>query len=217
MDFAKLQERMVEEQLIPRGISDLNVLNTLKKVERHRFVPKEYLTSAYSDHPLPIGSGQTISQPYIVALMTETLQLAGKEKVLEIGTGSGYQTAILAELSAMVYSVERIPSLAESALKTLSELGYKNIEIDVSDGSLGWQEHMPYEAIIVTASCPGEPKALLNQLADGGRLVVPIGGAFRQVLTLFKKRGNSLTAREICGCVFVPLVGKEGWDGSKYS
>ena len=212
MDFGKLQERMVEEQLVPRGISDPAILETLKKVERHRFVPKEYFNNAYGDYPLPIGSGQTISQPYIVALMTETLRLTGKEKVLEVGTGSGYQAAILAELSAKVYSVERISSLAERASRILSELGYKNIEVDVRDGSLGWEEYAPYDAIMVTASCPGTPKTLLSQLAEGGRLVVPIGAAFGQVLTLFEKKGNSTTSREICGCVFVPLVGKEGWE-----
>lgn len=203
---------MVEEQLIPRKISDPAVLATLKKVERHKFVPQEFLDSAYGDHPLPIGGGQTISQPYIVALMTESLRLTGKEKVLEIGTGSGYQSAILAELSIKVYSVERIPSLAERATRALAELGYKNIEIDVRDGSLGWDAHAPYDAIIITASSPGKPKTLLNQLAENGRLIVPIGGAFGQALTLFEKHGNLITSQEICGCVFVPLVGKEGWD-----
>lgn len=212
MDFASLRERMVEEQLIPRGISEPSVLETFKKVERHKFVPKEFLDSSYSDHPLPIGSGQTISQPYIVALMTESLRLTGKEKVLEIGTGSGYQAAILAELSAKVCSVERISVLAERAAKTLAEIGYKNIEIDVRDGSLGWEEHAPYDAIMITASCPGRPKALLNQLADGGRLIAPIGGAFGQVLTLYEKEGDTINTREICGCVFVPLIGKEGWN-----
>ncbi len=212
MDFKKLRERMVEEQLIPRGISDPSVLEAMKKVERHRFVPKEYIDSAYGDHPLPIGSGQTISQPYIVALMTETLQLTGQEKILEIGTGSGYQAAILAELSAKVYSVERIPLLAERAAGILSELAYKNIKISVSNGSLGWQEYAPYDIIMVTASCPGEPQALLSQLAEEGKLIVPIGVAFGQALTLFKKKGNSTTSQEICGCVFVPLIGKEGWE-----
>ncbi len=211
MDFKKLREKMVEEQLIPRGISDLSTLKTLGKVERHRFVPSEFLKSAYGDHPLPIGSGQTISQPYIVALMTEALRLTGREKILEIGTGSGYQAAILAELAAEVYSIERIPVLAERASKVLSELGYKNIKIDVRDGSLGWQEHAPYDAIIITASCPGEPKTLLSQFAEGGRLIVPIGAAFGQVLTLFEKQGGAIISHEICGCVFVPMVGREGW------
>lgn len=211
MEFANLRERMVEEQLIPRGISDPSVLNALKKVERHKFVPMEYSDNAYDDHPLPIGSGQTISQPYIVALMTESLRLTGKENVLEIGTGSGYQAAILAELSAKVYSVERISVLAGRAAKKLSELGYNNIEIKVGDGSLGWEEHMPYDAIMVTASCPDRPRALLNQLAEKGRLVAPIGGAFGQILTIFTKYGDSFSSREICGCIFVPLIGEEGF------
>ena len=169
------------------------------------------MDSAYGDHPLPIGGGQTISQPYMVALMTESLQLTGEEKVLEIGTGSGYQTAILAELSAKVYSVERIAPLANKAAKTLSELGYKNIEIDISDGSLGWLEHAPYDAIMITASCPARPETLLKQLAEGGRLIAPVGGAFSQVLTLYRNIDGSIVSSEICGCVFVPLVGKEGW------
>jgi protein-L-isoaspartate(D-aspartate) O-methyltransferase len=211
MDFTESRERMVEQQLIPRGISDPPVLKILKKVERHKFVPKELLDNSYGDYPLPIGEGQTISQPYIVALMTQSLRLKSEEKVLEIGTGSGYQTAVLAELSAKVYSVERISLLAEKAIKILSELGYKNIEIKVGDGSLGWEEGAPYDAIMVTASCPGRPTALLNQLADGGRLIAPIGDVFGQILTLFEKRGNSIASQEICGCVFVPLIGKEGW------
>jgi len=212
VDFTALREKMVEQQLIPRGISDLSILKVLKKVERHKFVPEELLENSYGDYPLPIGEGQTISQPYIVALMTQSLRLKSDDKVLEIGTGSGYQTAILAELSANVYSVERISSLAERAARTLSELGYKNIEIKVGDGSLGWEEHAPYDAIIVTASCPGRPMTLLNQLADGGRLIAPIGDVFGQILTLFEKWRNSITSHQICGCVFVPLIGKEGWD-----
>jgi len=212
MDFQYMREAMVERQLIPRGISDQSVLETFKKVERHRFVPKEFLDSSYSDHPLPIGSGQTISQPYIVALMTESLRISNKDMVLEVGTGSGYQTAILAELAAKVYSVERIPVLGERAAAALKESGYENIEITVRDGSLGWEEHAPYNAIMITASCPGRPDALLSQLADKGRLVVPIGGAFSQTLTLFKKLNDKTESCEICGCVFVPLIGKEGWE-----
>ncbi len=212
MDFKNMRENMVESQLVPRGISDPSVLEAFGKVERHRFVPEEFMDSSYADHPLPIGSGQTISQPYIVALMTESLRIEAGEKVLEVGTGSGYQTAILAELASKVYSVERIPALAERAAEVLKELGYNNIEIAVRDGSMGLAEHAPYDAIMVTASCPGRPETLLKQLADKGRLVAPIGGAFGQILTLFEKRNDRIEPREICGCVFVPLIGKEGWN-----
>lgn len=212
MDFRAQREKMVEYQLIPRGISDRRVLDAFLKVERHRFVPEEFLDSAYGDHPLPIGSGQTISQPFIVALMTESLGLTGKEKVLEVGSGSGYQTAILAELTKEVYSIERVPELAERASRILSDTGYKNITIAVTDGSLGWPEHSPFDAIMVTASCPGRPETLLKQLRDGGRLVAPIGAAFGQILTLFTKKKDSITSSELCGCMFVPLIGREGWN-----
>lgn len=212
MDFETLRERMVEYQLIPRGINDPLTLDAFRKVERHKFVPQEFLDSAYGDHPLPIGNGQTISQPFIVALMTESLSLTGKENVLEIGTGSGYQTGILAELAKNVYSVERIPDLAERSAHVLSALGYKNITITIKDGSLGWPEHAPYNAIMVTASCPAKPTTLLEQLGDGGKLVAPIGAAFGQILTLFTKEKKLITARELCGCMFVPLIGREGWN-----
>jgi len=211
MDFTLPRQRMVEEQLIPRGISTPAVIEAFKRVERHQFVPGEYLSNAYDDCPLPIGKGQTISQPYIVALMTEILRLRGNEKVLEIGTGSGYQTAILAELSKEVYSMERIPELAEHSSRLLRTLGYKNITIKVGDGSLGWGEHEPFDAIIITASCPETPETLLKQMAENGRLVAPIGAAFGQVLTLFRKKDEHIYSDEICGCMFVPLVGKEGW------
>ena len=212
MDFKALREKMVEYQLIPRGINDPLVLDIFRKVERHKFVPEEFLDSAYGDHPLPIGNGQTISQPFIVALMTESLGLTGTERVLEIGTGSGYQTAILAELAKDVYSVERIPALAERATQILSVLGYKSINIAVKDGSLGWPEHAPYDAITITASCPAKPVTLLEQLKDNGRLIAPIGAAFGQVLTLFTKKRDSIIPRELCGCMFVPLIGREGWN-----
>lgn len=212
MDFKALRERMVEYQLIPRGINNHLVLDAFRKVERHKFVPEEFLDSAYGDHPLPIGDGQTISQPFIVALMTESLGLAGKENVLEVGTGSGYQTAILAELAKNVYSIERMPALAERAAQTLSALGYNNISITVKDGSLGWPEHAPYDAIMVTASSPAKPVTLLDQLKDGGKLVAPIGAAFGQILTLFTKKKDVIISDELCGCMFVPLIGREGWD-----
>ena len=211
MDYKTLRENMVCDQLIPRDIKDESVLSAFRKVERHLFVPEEFLESAYGDHPLPIGSGQTISQPFMVALMTESLRLVGAEKVLEVGTGSGYQTAILAELAKKVYSIERVPVLAEKAKALLSKLGYKNIEIGIRDGSLGWPEHAPYDAIMVTASSPAKPMALLAELKEGGRLIVPIGAAFGQILTLFTKQKDSMLETELCGCMFVPLIGKEGW------
>lgn len=211
MDHKSLREKMVNDQLIPRGIKDSFVLEAFRKVERHIFVPEEFLKSAYGDHPLPIGSGQTISQPFIAALMTESLGLKGNENVLEIGTGSGYQTAILAELAKKVYSVERVAELAGTAKAVLSWLGYKNIAFDIRDGSLGWPENAPYDAIIITASCPGEPAALLAQLKEDGRLVAPIGAAYGQILTLFTNKKAVIIKNEICGCMFVPLIGREGW------
>lgn len=212
MDFKALREKMIEYQLIPRGINNHLVLEAFRKIERHKFIPEEFLGSAYGDHPLPIGDGQTISQPFIVALMTESLDLTGREEVLEIGTGSGYQTAILAELAKNVYSVERVPVLCERAARILAALGYQNINIAVRDGSLGWPEHAPYDAIMITASCPAKPVTLLEQLGEGGRLVAPIGAAFGQILTLFVKKNNSIISSELCGCMFVPLIGREGWD-----
>lgn len=211
MDYKLLRENMVRDQLIPRGIKSGSLLEAFRRVERHLFVPDEFLKNAYGDHPLPIGNGQTISQPFIAALMTELLRLEGGEKVLEIGTGSGYQTAILAELAKSVYSVERVAALAERAKTILSGLGYKNVDIDIKDGSLGWPEHAPYDAIIITASCPGRPAALLAQLKEGGRLVAPVEAAFGQILTLFANQKGNIVENEICGCMFVPLIGKEGW------
>lgn len=206
---------MVEEQLIARGISNGKVLAAFRKVPRHEFVPDEFWESAYNDYPLPIGEAQTISQPYMVALMTESLGLEGGEKVLEVGTGSGYQLAILAEIAKEAYSVERFQDLAEHAKIILEKLAYRNIEIKVGDGTLGWEERAPYDGIIVTAGAPGIPESLIKQLKDKGRLVIPIGGGFGQVLTIVEKKGTSITTREVCGCVFVPLVGKEGWPNSQ--
>lgn len=213
MNYDVLRERMVTEQLIWRGISDPRVLEVFRKVLRHKFVPPTLQDIAYSDHPLPVGEGQTISQPYMVALMTEKLGLTGDEKVLEIGTGSGYQAAILLELAREVYSVERYKTLADKAEEILKELGYKNIKIKVGDGTIGWEEHAPYDGIIVTAGAPDIPKSLLSQLNENGRLVIPVGGRFSQVLTLVEKKKDRFTTQDICGCVFVPLIGKEGWRG----
>ncbi len=202
---------MVEEQLIPRGIKDERILEAFRKVERHKFLPKDLEDNAYSDFPVPIGQGQTISQPYIVALMTECLQLNGEEKVLEIGTGSGYQTAILAELAKQIYSIERLQNLGQKAEAILAELGYKNIVIQVGDGTLGWPEEAPFDRIIVTAATPRVPLPLPEQLKEGGKLILPLGETFSQILTVVEKRGKELVSTEICGCVFVPLVGKFGY------
>ncbi len=198
---------MVESQLIPRGISDQKVLQAFLKVPRHLFVPEEKQGSAYADYPLPIGEGQTISQPYIVALMTELLGLSGKERVLEIGTGSGYQTAILAELALEVYTVERFQGLADRAKMILDALEYRNIWFLAADGTKGWKEHAPYDAVIVTAAGSVIPQPLVDQLKDRGKIVLPLG-SFHQVLTVGEKKGNELITQPVCDCVFVPLVGK---------
>jgi len=210
--WQQLRDQMVDNQLIPRGIHDELVLSAFRKVPRHCFLSKEFRReSAYGDHPLPIGSGQTVSQPYMVALMTELLQLKGKERVLEVGSGSGYQAAILAELAKEVYTAERIASLAECAEQTLSELGYSNVRVGVRDGTLGWKEFSPYDGIVVTAGAPSIPSALIEELSPGGRLVIPIGSAFSQMLTLVVKDQGKIVTSDICSCVFVPLIGREGW------
>lgn len=201
---------MVDEQLILRDIKNPRVLDAFKKIERHKFIPQEFATSAYADFPVPIGEGQTISQPYIVALMTEYLDLTGSERVLEVGTGSGYQTAILAELAKEIFTIERFENLAKQAQNLLNELGYKNIKIKVGDGTLGWPEQAPFDRIIITAASPSIPPPLSEQLKEGGKLILPLGEAFGQVLTLVEKKQGILQYKDICGCVFVPLVGKYG-------
>jgi len=208
MDLALQRKRMVEEQLMARGIKDERVLSAFFKVERHRFIPEASISAAYGDFPLPIGEGQTISQPYIVALMTEALGLKGSESVLEIGTGSGYQAAILAELSAEVFSIERIEALSERAKKILSGLGYQNVHLRVGDGTLGWPENAPFERIIITAASFDVPAPLLEQLKDGGRLILPMGDTFSQVLTICYKKDGHIEYKQLCGCVFVPLIGQ---------
>jgi len=210
--FEEQRNTMVETQLIPRGITDKNGLDAMRKVPRHRFIPENMRESAYDDCPLPIGEGQTISQPYMVALMTECLELKGDEKVLEIGTGSGYQAAILAEISGQVYTVERFEKLCNGAGEILKACGYANIELRVGDGSEGWAEFSPYDGIIVTAGSPDIPQSLTEQLGEGGRLVVPVGGYYSQELVIMKKKGRKLKRRDVCGCIFVPLVGKYGWE-----
>lgn len=211
MDYESERKIMVEEQLIGRGIRDRRVLDAMGKVPRHLFVEEALRSRAYGDYPLPIGEKQTISQPYMVALMTESLELKGDEKVLEIGTGSGYQSAVLAELCEKVYSVERIKSLAVKARDRLDSLGYLNVAIKIFDGTYGWIEYAPYDAIIVTAGAPDIPKSLIDQLAVGGRMVIPIGDEFSQTLVKLEKGRDGITTTNICGCVFVKLVGNHGW------
>lgn len=206
--FADVRAAMVRNQIEARGVKDAAVLAVMRRVPRHRFVPDEYISAAYEDHPLPIGHGQTISQPYIVALMTQSLRIKPGDKVLEIGTGSGYQAAILAELGAETYTVEIIPELARQAEARLRELGYSEIQVLNADGYYGWQDHAPYDAIIVTCAPDHLPQPLVSQLRDGGRLVIPIGpqGAF-QTLWLFEKHGEELTSTNLGDVVFVPLTG----------
>ncbi len=210
-DYEAERKRMVESQLRGRGICDPRVLAAMEKVPRHRFLPDPDDAAAHGDHPLSIGSGQTISQPYMVALMTECLHLAGTERVLEIGTGSGYQAAILAELSGRVVTVERLASLADGARQVLADLGYANVEVEVGDGSFGWPDNAPYDRIIVTAAAPEIAEPWTDQLADRGRLVAPLGDRWGQTLTVVTKRAGKLRHESLCGCVFVPLVGEHGW------
>lgn len=205
LDFKNLRERMVKEQIEARGVKDRRTKEALLKVERHRFVPKNLQHLAYEDMPLPIGSGQTISQPYIVALMTELLQLKGKGKVLEIGTGSGYQAAILAELTQEVYTIEILPKLANGAQKLLTELGYKNIKVKCGDGYLGWPEFAPFDAIIVTCAPKEVPLALIKQLAEGGRMVIPVGEWYQELKLLVKVEGK-IKQKNIIPVRFVPMI-----------
>ena len=212
IDFPKVRLKMVEEQIVSRGIKDAKLISAMKKIPRHLFVEEALHGQAYSDHPLPIGEKQTISQPYMVALMTEALLLTGKEKVLEIGTGSGYQTAILAELSEKIFSVERIRSLAIRARKLLYELGYFNVEIKIFDGTFGWMEESPFDAIMVTAGSPDIPQPLIDQLAIGGRLVIPVGDALVQDLFRVTKTEEGVKKEDLGGCRFVKLIGKYAWE-----
>ena len=215
MDYTTARLRMVEEQLLRRDIKDERVLEVFKKIERHKFIPKDLITNAYADFPVPIGENQTISQPYIVALITEQLSLTGEEKILEIGTGSGYQTAILAELAKEVYSIERLEYLNKRAEIVLKELGYKNIKMKVDDGTLGWPEFAPFDRIIITAASPRIPLPLIEQLKENGKLILPLGESLGQVLTLVEKKKDKLESIRICGCVFVTLIGKYGYRDNK--
>jgi len=211
-NYDALRRRMVETQLIARGIKDQRVLAAMLKVPRHLFVEEALMDRAYGDHALPIGEGQTISQPYMVAIMTELLALKGDEKVLEIGTGSGYQAAILAELCWKVCTVERIGALASRARKLLDLMGYSNIALRTFDGTYGWRDEAPFDGIVVTAASPDIPQPLFEQLAVGGRLVVPVGDRWIQTLTIVVKRQDGgMDVRPSIGCMFVPLLGAYGF------
>ncbi len=211
LDLATLRQAMVETQLRRRGIRDERVLQVMNEVPRHDFVAPFCLFEAYEDHPLPIGEGQTISQPYMVAIMTEALELEPGDKVLEIGTGSGYQTAILARLAAQVCTIEKFPSLARAAEERLRGMGFTNILFRTGDGSGGWPEHAPYQGIVVTAGAPYVPDVLVEQLAEGGRLVIPVGDTNQQELLQVVRRGSEREIQTINYCRFVPLTGKYGW------
>ncbi len=210
-EYVGRREKMVREQIERRGVKDPRVLAAFRKVQRHLFMPDGIRTRAYEDTPLPIGDGQTISQPYTVARMTELLQLTGKEVVLEIGTGSGYQSAILAVLADWVYSVERVRGLSSSARRLLDELGYHNVATKVGDGTMGWIEFAPYDAVIVTAGGPRAPQPLVEQLKEGGRMVVPVGDKHTQRMIVGVKTGDQLKTRDEGPYRFVDLVGEHGW------
>ncbi len=210
-DFERAREKMVKEQIIGRGIHDRKVLAAMRKVPRHLFVAEELQGLSYADRPLPIDMQQTISQPYMVALMTEALELSGGEKVLEIGTGSGYQAAVLAEICKIVYSVESFPELHEKASALLRGLGYKNVVTTVADGTRGWPQHQPYDAIVVTAGAPDIPTPLLDQLAEGGRLLIPVGNHVSQQLKKVIRLADGFSEEMLLGCQFVPLRGEHGW------
>lgn len=211
MDLKELRELMVETQLIPRGIKDKRVIDAMKRVPRHLFVNEPMQYRAYDDIALSIGEGQTISQPYMVAAMTELLELKGDERVLEIGTGSGYQAAILAELSKEIYTVERVSALSEQAEARFHALGYKNIHVKVGDGTSGWQEEAPFNRIIITAGTPKIPEPLMEQLSDEGIMIAPVGDRFSQQIIKVLKSKNKVFESLHTPCVFVPLIGEHGW------
>ncbi len=210
-DLSVARRRMVDEQLRARGIHDRHVLRIMEAMPRHLFVDDTLAARAYSDHALPIGDEQTISQPYMVALMTQALDLTGNEKVLEIGTGSGYQTAILAELAERVFTIERIPAIAAAARERLTALGYTNVVFRCADGTLGWREMAPFDRILITAGAPRMPAFLEEQLRPGGIAVVPVGESENQSLVKATRTEDGLAQRVLCGCTFVPLIGREGW------
>jgi len=211
MKFRRLREKMVETQIDARGIHDYRVLEAMRKIPRHLFVGEALQDQAYGDFPLPIGEGQTISQPYIVAEMTQALEVKRDDRILEIGTGSGYQTAILAELAFRVYTIERVRSLFVKARRLLDELGYHNVVARCSDGTAGWQDESPFESIIVTAGAPVVPENLVQQLAIGGRMVIPVGNRFSQELLMIHRDKDGFRRTDLGGCRFVKLIGEHGW------
>jgi protein-L-isoaspartate(D-aspartate) O-methyltransferase len=215
-EYAPARKRMVDTQLAARGITDPRLLAAMRRVPRHRFVPQHLWEQAYNDYPLPIGEDQTISQPYMVALMTEALEVKEKDRILEIGAGSGYQAAILAELAAEVLTIERLASLAAAAERVLDTLGYKNVRVKVGDGTLGWPQESPYDGIIVTAGAPQVPRPLIEQLASGGRLVIPVGDQYSQTLTRVRQIPGGLKYEYLGGCRFVRLIGKYGWQADSW-
>ncbi len=215
--FQKQRLKMVDTQIRARGIRDQRVIQAMEKIPRHLFIDEGLIDQAYNDSPLPIDRQQTISQPYMVALMSEAMELTGDERVLEIGTGSGYQTAILAELAERVFSIERVAALAARARKVLDALSYYNVAIRVGDGTYGWREEAPFAAIMVTAGAPRVPRLLIEQLAVGGRLVIPVGSRYSQALlklTRLSEDPDDLKREELGGCRFVDLIGEHGWDNS---
>lgn len=213
IDYQAARKRMVDGQITIRGITSPRVLEAFLEVPRHLFVSKNQQVHAYQDSPLPIGLGQTISQPYVAAYMTDLLQLTGAERVLEIGTGSGYQAAILGNLADEVHTIERHPFLADNAAQLLQSLGYDNVTVHKGDGTQGLPGFAPYQAIIVTAAAPDVPPPLLEQLGEGGRLVMPVGSRGGQVLLLYKREGNAFHREDLAPVAFVPLIGEHGWAG----
>jgi len=211
-EYEAERERMVEAQIARRGIRDERVLSVMRSVPRHLFIPEDARGYAYTDGPIRIGSGQTISQPYIVALMTELLDVRPDHKVLDVGTGSGYQAAILSKLAAEVHTIERHPELAESAKKKLASLGYENVKVHIGDGTQGYAPCAPYDRILVAAAAPAVPQPLLVQLAEGGRLVIPVGSRFSQRLEVWDRVGDDYQKESDIPVVFVPLIGKDGWN-----
>ena len=209
--YAGQRRKMVEEQLVERGIKDLGVLEAMSRVPRHLFAQESLRHRAYGDYPLPIGENQTLSQPYIVAAMTAALSLKGEERVLEIGTGSGYQTAVVAELARQVFTIERLNNLSRKAQEILEGLNYMSIVFKMFDGTYGWPDQAPFDAILVTASAKEIPESLVKQLGEGGRLVAPTGDAHEQKLVVLTKNGGRVSRRELGACKFVPLIGKYGW------